>query len=125
MVMTAWDLVIDPIMSGLPRAAWVWEMGGPYFGIPLQNFAGGMLTTFTVYLAYRALERALPPQALGPVTITTAAMPLIAYGAMLLSNLLSTGPAALWVIGPFTMGLPLVLAASRLAKLTPPGVLSE
>lgn len=75
-----------------------------------------MLTTFTVYLAYRALERMRPPRPLGSATVPTATMPLIAYGAMLLANLLTAGPGALWVIGPFTMGVPLLLAASRLAK---------
>jgi uncharacterized membrane protein len=116
LVMTAWDLLIDPIMAGPGRAAWVWETGGPYFGIPLQNFVGWLLTTFTVYLGYRAFEWARPPRPIGPATVATAAMPLVAYGAMLLSNLLSTGPAALWVIGPFAMGVPLLLAASRLSK---------
>jgi uncharacterized membrane protein len=114
LVMTAWDLVIDPIMSGLPTPAWIWETGGPYFGIPLQNFVGWILTTFTVYWVYRSVERALPPRALGPATVATVAMPLVAYGAMLLANLLSTGPSALWVIGAFAMGLPLILATSRL-----------
>jgi hypothetical protein len=43
-------------------------------------------------------------------------MPLIAYGAMLLGNLLAGGLPALWVIGPFAMGLPLALATARLRK---------
>src|SRR5207248_2740604 len=57
MVMTAWDLVVDPLMSGPSVGAWVWEEGGPYFGVPLRNFVGWMLTTGTVYLAYRGVER--------------------------------------------------------------------
>ena len=56
-VMTAWDLVVDPILSGPAVKAWIWETGGPYFGIPVQNYFGWLLTTFTVYLAYRAVER--------------------------------------------------------------------
>jgi len=54
-VMTLWDLVIDPILSGPSVRAWVWEAGGPYFGIPIQNYAGWLLTTFTVYLANASL----------------------------------------------------------------------
>jgi len=56
-VMTAWDLVVDPILSGPSARAWIWENGGPYFGIPIQNFLGWLLTDFTVYLAYRAVEQ--------------------------------------------------------------------
>ena len=33
-VMTVWDLVIDPILSGPSVRAWIWETGGPYFGNP-------------------------------------------------------------------------------------------
>ena len=55
--MTAWDLVIDPILSGPSVRAWIWEAGGPYFGVPLQNYAGWLLTTFTVYLVFRFVEQ--------------------------------------------------------------------
>ena len=40
-VMTAWDLVVDPILSGPSARAWIWDNGGPYFGIPIQNFRAG------------------------------------------------------------------------------------
>ena len=47
LVMTAWDMVMDPGMS-LARN-WVWEQGGIYFGVPRQNYFGWLLTTFVVY----------------------------------------------------------------------------
>jgi putative membrane protein len=128
-VMTAWDLVIDPILSGPSARAWIWETGGPYFGIPIQNYWGWLLTTFTVYLAYRWLARrwagdgvaqsragaahpgAADPRAAHPVAW---ALPVAAYGLMLLADLLSgAAPAGLVVIGPIAMGLPLVLAVGR------------
>ncbi len=112
-VMTAWDLIVDPILSGPNFKAWIWEQGGPYFGIPLQNYIGWMLTTFTVYLVYRLFERRSSPKPIGPVTTVVAAMPLIAYGSILISNSLS-GPEALRVIGPFVMGVALLAAAIRL-----------
>jgi uncharacterized membrane protein len=40
MVMTAWDLSVDVILSGPHVRAWIWHDGGPYFGIPVQNYAG-------------------------------------------------------------------------------------
>lgn len=50
-VMTAWDLIMDPIMVRM--GFWVWEVEGAYFGIPLHNYAGWLLTTFTIFLLYR------------------------------------------------------------------------
>jgi putative membrane protein len=61
LLMTAWDLVLDPILSGPSVGAWVWDQGGPFFGVPLQNYVGWIATTFTVYLLYRSAERRWPP----------------------------------------------------------------
>jgi len=117
MVMTAWDLVIDPILSGPAVRAWVWQDGGPYFDIPIQNYVGWIATTFCVYLAYRLFERRVAARPMGALTRPIAVLPLMAYGAMMLSNLLGGGgPAALIVIAPFAMGLPLVAATDRLLR---------
>ena len=117
-VMTVWDLVIDPILSGPSVRAWIWETGGPYFGIPIQNYAGWLLTTFSVYLAYRALEQRFAPMPLGPVNLRVAALPVATYGVMLASDLLSgVAPAGLAVIGTVVMGVPVAAAAWRLALL--------
>jgi len=115
-VMTAWDLVIDPILSGPSVKAWIWETGGPYFGIPIQNYLGWLVTTFSVYLAYRLFERrsTAPPQ---PVATWIAALSVATYGLMLVADLLSgVAPAGLLVIGPLAMGVPLGLAGWRLAQ---------
>jgi uncharacterized membrane protein len=50
LVMTAWDLVMDPIM--VASGHWVWDVKGAYFGIPLQNFWGWWLTVFTTFVLY-------------------------------------------------------------------------
>ena len=113
-VMTAWDLVVDPVLSGPAVKAWIWEEGGAYFGIPIQNYVGWMLTTFTVYLIYRLFEHRVSLRPAGPVTMVVAFMPLVAYGSLMISTSLSGGPEALRVIGPFVMGLPLIAAAARL-----------
>jgi putative membrane protein len=135
-VMTLWDLVIDPILSGPSVKAWIWENGGPYFGIPIHNYLGWLLTTFTVYLAYRAIEQrwtgrssaaagsSTPddgstegrgaPEPIGPIV---ASLPVAAYGLMLAADLLSgVAPAGLALVGPVAMGLPLVPAAWRLVR---------
>ena len=38
---TAWDFYLDPQM--VHWGLWVWDVSGPYFGIPLANFAGWLL----------------------------------------------------------------------------------
>jgi hypothetical protein len=57
-VMTAWDVVMDP---GMARAGkWTWENGGPYFGVPFQNFIGWIATTLTIYLVVALIFRRVP-----------------------------------------------------------------
>jgi uncharacterized membrane protein len=67
LVMAFWDLVADPVLSGPTVGAWVWERGGPYYGVPVQNFLGWIVTAFTVYLLYRSVERRSMPQPVGPL----------------------------------------------------------
>jgi uncharacterized membrane protein len=57
-IMTAWDLAMDPMM--VAGGHWVWENGGSYFGVPLQNFWGWWLTIFITFLLLLALSRSRP-----------------------------------------------------------------
>ena len=118
MIMTAWDLVVDPMFSGPQINAWVWKLGGPYFGIPAQNYAGWLLTTFTVFLLYRLIEHKLPERPTSPVTTLVAALPLMIYGSQMLANTIHGTPEAMRVIAPFVMGLPLIIAFDQLFKFS-------
>lgn len=115
-VMTAWDLVVDPFLTSPPFEAWVWTEGGPYFGIPVQNYIGWLLTTFTVYLLYRLYESRVALRPMGPLNTALIIMPLVAYGSLMIANSFSMAPQALHVIGPFVMGIPLLAAASQLMR---------
>lgn len=57
-VMTAWDLVLDPLMVASNH--WNWHTPGAYFGIPLQNYAGWWLTSFVIMFAFLSLSRFTP-----------------------------------------------------------------
>jgi uncharacterized membrane protein len=72
LVMTAWDLIVDPILSGPTVSAWVWERAGPYYGVPFQNYLGWIVTAFTVYLLYRSAERRSMPQPVGPLLVPSS-----------------------------------------------------
>ncbi len=51
--MTAWDLGMDPLM--VKAGHWVWDVQGAYFGVPIQNFFGWWLTTFTALLIFQLI----------------------------------------------------------------------
>jgi len=51
MVMTAWDVGMDPMM--VAAGHWVWEVDGAFFGIPIHNFIGWWLTTFVSVAVYQ------------------------------------------------------------------------
>lgn len=50
-VMVMWDLTIDPFMSTISEH-WVWHNGGAYYGVPLQNYYGWYLCTFTMFVLF-------------------------------------------------------------------------
>ncbi|MEJ5309846.1 MAG: carotenoid biosynthesis protein [Anaerolineae bacterium] len=117
MTMTAWDLVMDPGMSSPPGQSWIWHGGGPYFGVPLQNFIGWLLTTFTIYMVYRLIEWRIGVRPLGAMTIALAALPLLAYTIIMSSYLAprsSDTGEALRIIALFAMGFPVLAATGRL-----------
>jgi hypothetical protein len=86
------------------------------------------VTTFTVYLAYRAVEQRWAAGGssdagggsaggAGDLSPATAALPVAAYGLMLVANLLSgVAPAGLVIIGPLVMGVPLAAVAWRATR---------
>ena len=100
LAMTAWDLVMDPIM--VAGGHWVWDVKGAYFGIPLQNFWGWWLTIFTTFALYLWFFRkdARPAQvgfdqlALGSYLVTALGIVLAAW---------ISGAGALALIGFFAM----------------------
>ncbi|HEU4326204.1 MAG TPA: carotenoid biosynthesis protein [Roseiflexaceae bacterium] len=115
MIMTAWDVVVDPTFSSVMQA-WTWEQGGEYFGVPLQNYSGWLLTTFTVYLIYRFYERRTPPRPAGAVTPFATAMAVFGYVTFALPTVIQPSIEELRVIAFFVMGLPALAAAGKISR---------
>ncbi len=46
-LLTAWDLALDPAMSFI-TPSWVWEVPGPFYGMPWVNLAGWMATGLVI-----------------------------------------------------------------------------
>lgn len=117
MVMTAWDVLVDPMASAPGVHSWIWEQGGAYYGVPNQNFVGWVLTAFTVILLYGLVSYRLPARPMGNWTRPVLALPLVIYGLTMLQLMLRPDAPSEWaVLGAFVMGLPLVAAISQWQK---------
>jgi len=55
-VMTAWDVAMDPIWSTIGHL-WIWQQGGDYFGVPVSNFLGWLLTNYMIYQLFAVAIR--------------------------------------------------------------------
>ncbi len=113
LILTAWDLVMDPVMV-LDVKAWVWHDGGSYFGIPFHNFAGWVLTGALASTLYRLVEPRLAWRPLGRTNGFFIVLPLIGYGVLCLGDLVVGNPPATRVVAPFAMGIPLLAALLKL-----------
>jgi putative membrane protein len=85
LIMTAWDLAMDPMM--VAGGHWVWDQAGPYFGIPLQNFWGWWLTIFVTFWLFLALLRIKPEGQASPVAFDQ--LPIWSYALTGLSSILT------------------------------------
>lgn len=53
--LTAWDFTLDPAMSNL-TPFWVWESQGSYFGTPVVNFWGWLLTSAVIMTGFEVFN---------------------------------------------------------------------
>lgn len=56
MIMVSWDVAMDPYQSTV-GGDWIWQEGGPYFGVGLHNYAGWFVTVFLFMFAYLLYAR--------------------------------------------------------------------
>ena len=105
-VMTAWDAVMDPGMSAAGN--WIWEHGGSYYGVPLRNYFGWLLTTFVVYWLAGCLWKT--SRAKDSAMRIFAALPVIVYAFFALRYVLANSFPALRMVALFSMGMPALLA---------------
>jgi putative membrane protein len=113
-ITTAWDLALDPAM--VATGHWVWIDRGAYFGIPVQNFAGWLATSFTAFLVYTLVEkpRATPPRSDASLTLAIYALTALASVAAALT-VGQRGPA---LVGLIAMGSFLLAGLARAGHLT-------
>ena len=94
LVMTQWDVVMDPPLSTISKA-WIWHDGGAHFGVPLSNYAGWLLTSWLFYQAfafYLSGRRNVVP----PSVSNEKVLRLVAIALYLSSGLTHLTP---WLLG--------------------------
>ena len=100
LAMTAWDVIMDPIM--VAGEHWVWEVEGAYFGIPLQNFWGWWLTVFISFVVYLLLAgKGSRPAEAGFDRLAMLGYLVTAFGVI--SVALIAGAGGLALVGFFAM----------------------
>lgn len=78
--LTSFDLLIDPLAAN-ELGYWRWISGGPYYGVPLINFAGWFVVSLLVFIVLRKSVTRNPAALLiGPSLILFFALIALAYG---------------------------------------------
>jgi putative membrane protein len=94
LIMTAWDVVMDPIMVAANN--WVWEVQGAFFGVPLQNYWGWWLTVFTTFVLYLVVTRNSPSSKEGGFDrLAIIAFMITGYGNVIAALTVDLGGPAL------------------------------
>lgn len=135
-LMVSWDVAMDPYQSTI-AGDWIWQEGGPYFGVPLHNYAGWFCTVAAFTFLYLVYEQFNPLPALsGPATRASFWSKPVIYYALIGIGILVTplvGGVELPIASPqnysgsldnlmqslslialFVMGTPVTLALVRL-----------
>ncbi|MBC8123478.1 MAG: carotenoid biosynthesis protein [Gemmatimonadaceae bacterium] len=100
--LTAWDLVLDPAMA-VASGFWSWKEGGPFFGMPFQNFAGW----FGTGLLFMAVARWLWKSNVAVPNRAQLTLPLIIYTSNMLFSAVMSVAAGLYI--PVVLGFALGL----------------
>ncbi|HEX2719201.1 MAG TPA: carotenoid biosynthesis protein [Gemmatimonadaceae bacterium] len=124
LVLTAWDVSMDPAMS-YATPHWIWHVRGFFYGMPLLNWFGWWLTGSVVAFAMLSIVR---PRAVA-ARVSPSQAPLLLYAVNGVFPIAICARHGLWwaaALGTLAMAVPLVLAVrarravgSRLVSLPP------
>lgn len=112
LVITTIDISADPI--GVANGWWVWLDGGPFYGVPIQNYLGWFLVAFLNYLAIgyqlsREQTSALETASVGVRRLSIA--PLVVYGLSGFSFIFINFAGQLGLVSVYLFGIPFLVAA--------------
>jgi uncharacterized membrane protein len=91
------------------------ENGGPYFGVPFQNFIGWIATTLTIYVVVALIFRRVPGRQMPEATRLYMGVPALAYSVVAIDQFLMVAVPELHIVAAFGMCLVALLAILRLS----------
>lgn len=121
-VLTAWDVSMDPAMS-FATTHWIWKVPGAFYGMPWLNWFGWWLTGSAIVAVYLTI---VPPSMVARA-ISPSAFGIVIYavnGIMPVAICLRHGLLGAWILGALAMAVPVVLAL-RASTLQSVDVLSS
>jgi uncharacterized membrane protein len=116
LIVTAYDLGVDPYMVYKLKAWIMTKDDGGWFGETLQGFAGWMLVAFCIVLLFRLLLRRTSFPAAPSTRVRDVLVPLGLYGALMLFEATQGVPVETRTVALFVMGMPLFCAACGLYR---------
>ncbi len=82
---------MDPVWADIDHA-WVWRDGGSYYGVPISNFFGWILTTYIFYQLFALYVR---NRVSIPLPTSHWRLAILFYAASAAGNLLVAAPVSL------------------------------
>jgi len=121
MVVTCYDLGVDPYMVYVLKAWIMAKTDGWWFGETVQGFAGWMVVSFAILFAFRRLARTNTWRTvvdIGTVlpTMRHVFVPLAVYAGLMVFQVLLGHPVEARTIALFAMGFPLLAATIGLLR---------
>jgi uncharacterized membrane protein len=117
MVVTCYDLGVDPYMVYVLKAWIMTKTDGWWFGETVQGFAGWMCVAFSILFAFRRLVRVRPVAGTGTGTaLRHVLVPLGVYAGLMVYQMLLGHPVEVRTIALFAMGFPLLAAGIGLLR---------
>nr|WP_314547385.1 carotenoid biosynthesis protein [uncultured Massilia sp.] len=116
MVVTCYDLGVDPYMVYVLKAWIMARTDGWWFGETIEGFAGWMIVSFAIGLAFRLVLRRRPAAPSHPATTRHVLVPLSVYAGLMVFQVCLGHPHEARTIALFAMGFPLLTAACGLLR---------
>jgi uncharacterized membrane protein len=115
MVVTCYDLGVDPYMVYVLKAWIMHDKHGWWFGETVQGFAGWMMVAFAILLAFRRSARPATAARTQPGA-RHVLVPLAVYAGLMVFQVLLGYPVEARTIALFAMGFPLLAATCGLLR---------